>query len=78
MTRRVLAALPLGCATLLLAAGRAPFYWPLGLAAVALGSVVVPWRASLTTFGALFWMIAGAAVKVVSVASILAGKGLLL
>jgi len=33
--------------------GRAPFYWPLGLAVLALGSVVVPWRASLTTFGAV-------------------------
>ncbi len=64
MTRRLLAVLPLGCATLLLAAGGAPFYWPLGLAALALGSVIVPWRASLTTFGALLWMIAGAAVPV--------------
>ena len=64
MNQRVLAALPLGCATLLLAAGGAPFYWPLGLGVLALGSVVVPWRASLTTFGALLWMIAGAAVPV--------------
>jgi transglutaminase-like putative cysteine protease len=62
MTPRILAALPLVCATLLLAAGGAPFYWPLGLAVLALGSVVVPWRASLTTFGALLWMVAGAAV----------------
>jgi transglutaminase-like putative cysteine protease len=69
VTQRVLAALPLGCATLLLAAGRAPFYWPLGLAVLALGSVVVPWRASLTTFGALLWMIAGAAVPVLWVRS---------
>jgi len=59
--RRVLAALPLGWATLLLAVGGAPVYWPLGLGVLALGSVVVPWRASLTTFGALIWMIAGAA-----------------
>ncbi len=64
MTRRVLAALPLACATLLLAAGKAPIYWPLGLALLALGSVVVPWRAALTTFGALLWMTAGAAVPV--------------
>ena len=64
MTKRVIAALPLGCATLLLAAGRAPFYWPLGLAVLTLGSVVVPWRASLTTFGALLWMVAGVAVPV--------------
>jgi len=64
VTRRLLAALPLGCATLLLAAAGAPFYWPLGLAVVALGSVLVPWRASLTTFGALLWMVASAAVPV--------------
>jgi transglutaminase-like putative cysteine protease len=64
VNRRVLAALPLGCATLLLAAGRAPFYWPLGLAVLVVGSVLVPWRAALTTFGALFWMIAAAAVPV--------------
>jgi transglutaminase-like putative cysteine protease len=64
VTQRLLAALPLGCVTLLLAAGGTPFYWPLGLAVLALGSVVVPWRASLTTFGALTWMIAGAAVPV--------------
>ena len=69
MTRRVLAALPLACATLLLAAGRAPFYWPLGLAVLVLGSLVVPWRASLTTFGALLWMIAGAAVPILWVRS---------
>jgi transglutaminase-like putative cysteine protease len=64
LSQRVVAALPFGCVTLLLATGGAPFYWPLGLAALALGSVVVPWRASLTTFGALLWMIAGAAVPV--------------
>ena len=64
VTQRVVAALPLGCVTLLLATGGAPFYWPLGLAVVTLGSVVVPWRASLTTFGALLWMVAGAAVSV--------------
>lgn len=64
MTRRALAALPLGCATLLLAAGGVPFYWPLGLALFAVGSVVLPWRASLTTFGALLWMVAAAAVPV--------------
>ena len=69
MTQRVLAALPLACATLLLAAGRAPFYWPLGLAVLAVGSVVVSWRASLATFGALIWMIAGAAVPVLWVRS---------
>jgi transglutaminase-like putative cysteine protease len=64
VTRRLLVMLPLACTTLLLAAGRAPFYWPLGLAVLALGSVIVPWRASLTTFGALLWMVAGAAVPV--------------
>jgi transglutaminase-like putative cysteine protease len=69
VTGRLLAALPLACATLLLAAGGAPFYWPLGLAVLVLGSVVVPWRASLTTFGALLWMIAGAAVPVLWVRS---------
>jgi transglutaminase-like putative cysteine protease len=61
---RALAALPLALVTLLLAAGGAPFYWPLGLSVLALGSIVLPWRASLTTFGALLWMIAGAAVPV--------------
>src|SRR6202044_3373739 len=69
VTRRLLAAMPLGCATLLLATGGAPFYWPLGVAVLALGSVVVPWRASLTTFGALLWMVAGAAVPVLWVRS---------
>ncbi len=69
MTGRLLAALPLACAMLLLAAGGAPFYWPLGLAVLVLGSVVVPWRASLTTFGALLWMIAGAAAPVLWVRS---------
>ncbi len=69
MTQRVLVALPLGCVALLLAAGRAPFYWPLGLAVLSLGSVLVPWRASLTTFGALLWMIASAAVPVLWVRS---------
>ena len=64
MSRRVLEALPLVCVTLLLTAGGAPFYWPLGLAVLALGSVGVPWRGSLTTFGALLWMVAGAAVPV--------------
>ncbi len=65
----MLVALPLGFATLLLAVGGAPFYWPLGLAVLAVGSVLVPWRASLTTFGALSWMIAGAAVPVLWVRS---------
>jgi transglutaminase-like putative cysteine protease len=60
LSGRLLAAVPLGCATLLLAAGGAPFYWPLGLAMLVALSVVVPWRVSLTTFGALLWMIAGA------------------
>ena len=64
MTRRVVAALPLGCVTLLLVTSGAPFYWPLGLAMLALGSVVVPWRASLSTFSALLWMITAAAVSV--------------
>ncbi len=36
MTGRLLAVLPLGCTTLLLAAGGAPFYWPLGFAMLAL------------------------------------------
>jgi transglutaminase-like putative cysteine protease len=61
---RILAALPLGSVVLLLAAGGAPFYWPLGLAVLAAASVVVPLRATLTTFGALLWMILGAAVPV--------------
>jgi transglutaminase-like putative cysteine protease len=60
----MLAALPLACVALLLAAGRAPFYWPLGLAVLALGSVALPWRAAPTTFGALLWMVASAAVPV--------------
>jgi transglutaminase-like putative cysteine protease len=58
---RLLAALPLLCATFLLATGGAPFFWPLGLAVMAAISVVVPWRGSPTTFDALLWMIAGAA-----------------
>ena len=62
--RRLLAALPLGCAVLLLARGEVPFYWPIALAVVTTASVVVPLRASLTTFGALLWMIGGAAVPV--------------
>jgi transglutaminase-like putative cysteine protease len=65
----MLAALPLGCMTLLLAAGGAPVYWPLGLAGLAAASLVVPLRATLTTFGALLWMIAGAAVPVLWVRS---------
>ncbi len=69
MIARVLVALPLGCMTLLLAAGGAPFYWPLGLAVLVAASVLVPFRASLTTFGALLWMIAGAAVPVLWVRS---------
>ncbi len=64
MKRRVVAALPLACVTVLLAAGRAPFFWPLGFAVLALGSVVLPWRVSLTTFGALLCMIGGAAPPV--------------
>jgi transglutaminase-like putative cysteine protease len=64
VTERVLAALPLACVTLLLATGGAPFFWPLGLAVFALASVVLPWRVSLTTFGALVCMIAGAAAPV--------------
>lgn len=62
--QRALAALPLACVTLLLATGGAPAYWPVGLAVLALGSIALPWRASLATFGALLWMIAGAAVPV--------------
>jgi transglutaminase-like putative cysteine protease len=65
----LLVAWPLLCATLLLAAGGAPFYWPLGLASLVAASVVVPWRASLTTFGALLWMIAGAAGPILWVRS---------
>ena len=64
MSARLLVALPLLCATLLLAAGGAPFFWPLGLTFVAALSIVVPWRGSLTTFGALLWMVAGATVPV--------------
>ncbi|HEY6458893.1 MAG TPA: transglutaminaseTgpA domain-containing protein, partial [Polyangiaceae bacterium] len=69
MIRRAFAALPLGCAVLLLAAGGAPFAWPLGLGVLILGSVVLRWRVSLTTFGALLWMLAGAAVPVLWVRS---------
>lgn len=61
---RVLAALPLGCIALLLAAGGAPFYWPLGFALLAAASAVVAARATATTFGALLWMTGGAAVSV--------------
>lgn len=64
MSTRLLAALPLFLATLLLVAGGAPFFWPLGLSVVALGSVVLPWRGALTTFGALLWMIAGATLPI--------------
>ena len=64
MTARFLAALPLGSLALLLAAGRAPLYWPLGLGVFAAASVVVPLRATVTTFGALLSMIAGASVWV--------------
>ena len=60
MSARLLVALPLLCATLLLALGGAPFFWPLGLGLLTALSVLVPWRASLTTFAALLWMIAGA------------------
>jgi len=64
VSARLLAALPLLCATLLLATGGAPLYWPLGLSLIGLVSVLVPWRARLSTFGALLWMIAGAAVPI--------------
>lgn len=60
MSARLIRAIPLLCATLLLAAGGAPFYWPLGLSLIGLSSVLLPWRFTLTTFGALLWMIAGA------------------
>lgn len=69
MIRRTLAALPLACAVALLAAGGAPFYWPLGLGVLVLGSVVVRRRAALTTFGGLLTMLAGAAVPVLWVRS---------
>ena len=69
MSGRLLVALPLLCATLLLAVGGAPFYWPLGLAILVAASVVVRWRASFTTFGALLWMIASAAVPILWVRS---------
>ena len=42
MSARLLSALPLLCATLMLATGGAPFFWPLGLAVLALSSVLVP------------------------------------
>jgi transglutaminase-like putative cysteine protease len=64
VTRRLLTALPLLCVSLLLATGRAPFYWPIGVGLLALASVAIPWRVSLTTFGALLWMVGGAAVPV--------------
>ncbi len=69
MSGRLLAALPLACVVALLASGSAPFYWPLGLAVLVLVSVVVPWRDSPTTFGALLWMIAGATVPILWVRS---------
>jgi transglutaminase-like putative cysteine protease len=64
VTARVLAALPLATVAMLLAAGGAPFYWPFGIALFVVASVLVPLRASLTAFGALLWMIAGAGVPV--------------
>ncbi len=64
MSGRLFSALPLVCATLLLIAGRAPFFWPVGLGAMALASVLVRSRATLSTFGALLWMIAGAAAPI--------------
>jgi protein-glutamine gamma-glutamyltransferase len=69
VSRRLLVALPFLCATLLLAAGGAPFFWPLGLLVLAVISVLAPWRASLTTFGALLWMIAGATAPILWVRS---------
>lgn len=64
MTGRLLAMLPLACVAVLLATGGAPFYWPLGIGLLAASSVLVRWRATLTTFGALLWMVAGATVPV--------------
>jgi transglutaminase-like putative cysteine protease len=66
---RLLVALPLLCATVLLALGGAPWFWPLGLAVLATLSIVVARRASLTTFGALLWMIVGATAPVLWVRS---------
>lgn len=65
MSARFLVVLPLLCATLLLAAGGAPFYWPLGLGLVGSIAVFVPSRATVTTFGALLWMIASASAPIV-------------
>ena len=78
MSSRALAALPFLCATLLLGAGGAPFFWPLGLSIVAAASIVVPWRGSLTTFGALLWMIAGATAPVLWVRNTTTEPGLAL
>lgn len=64
MSDRFMRAQPLLWTTLLLATGGAPLYWPLGLAVIALLSVVLPWRLTLTTFGALLWMIAGASLPI--------------
>lgn len=64
MSARFLAALPFFTATLMLASGGAPFFWPLGLAVVAALSVLLAWRVSLTTFAALLWMVAAAAVPI--------------
>ncbi|MGD0526510.1 MAG: transglutaminaseTgpA domain-containing protein, partial [Polyangiaceae bacterium] len=58
MSQRLLVALPLFCATLLLAAGGAPLPWVVGLWIVAAASVFVAWRGKPTTFGALLWMLA--------------------
>jgi transglutaminase-like putative cysteine protease len=60
VSQRLLVALPLFCATLLLAAGGAPFPWVVGLWVVAAASVFVAWRGSPATFGALLWMLAAA------------------
>ncbi|MBK7586406.1 MAG: DUF4129 domain-containing protein [Myxococcales bacterium] len=76
MSARLLATLPLLLATLLFATGGAPFFWPLGLAVVAVAAVVLPWRSSLTTFGALLWMIAGAAVPILWVRTTTTEPGL--
>ncbi len=61
MSARLLSAIPLIFAIVLLAAGGAPPMWPVAIGLATLASVVSARRAKLTTFASLLWMIAGAA-----------------
>lgn len=78
MSGRFLRAQPLLWTTLLLATGGAPLYWPLGIGVVALLSIALPWRVTLTTFGALLWMIAGASLPILWARTTTADIGLAL